>query len=118
MPQNITLSKLRSFIAFPILVLCQISEHFPDRFLLCKHRDHIWCQCDIIYSAFILWGLYRLFQKDSRGCMIFVGIAFAFKQQTLFILPFLVILWLKVRIFQRSPGVGSGLVNIDQQQFF
>lgn len=54
-----------------------------------------WCQCDIIYSAFILWGLYRLFQKDSRGCMIFVGIAFAFKQQTLFILPFLVILWLK-----------------------
>ena len=46
-------------------------------------------------AAFILWGLYRLFQKDSRGCMFFVGIAFAFKQQTLFILPFLVILWLK-----------------------
>lgn len=54
-----------------------------------------WCQCDMIYTAFILWGLYRFFKEDSRGCMILIGIAFAFKQQTLFIVPFLLIMWLK-----------------------
>ena len=56
-----------------------------------------WCQCDIIYTTFILYALYRFLKDDSKGCMIFVGIAFAFKQQTLFIMPFLLIMWLKAK---------------------
>lgn len=54
-----------------------------------------WCQCDIIYTTFILYALYRFLKDDSRGCLILTGIAFAFKQQTLFIVPFLLIMWLK-----------------------
>lgn len=56
-----------------------------------------WCQCDIIYTTFILYALYRFLKDDSRGCMIFLGIAFAFKQQTLFIVPFFLIMWLKAK---------------------
>lgn len=54
-----------------------------------------WCQCDIIYTTFILYGLYCFFKGDSQGCLIFVGISFAFKLQAVFILPFLLIMWIK-----------------------
>lgn len=56
-----------------------------------------WCQCDIIYTTFILYALYRFLKDDSKGCLVFVGIAFSFKLQTLFIVPFLLIMWLKNR---------------------
>lgn len=54
-----------------------------------------WCQCDMIYTTFILFALYYFFKDDSRRCMIFVGISFAFKLQAVFILPFLLMMWLK-----------------------
>lgn len=54
-----------------------------------------WCQCDIIYTTFILYALYHFFKNNSKSCMIFVGISFAFKLQAVFILPFLLIMWLK-----------------------
>lgn len=55
----------------------------------------IWCQCDIIYSCFILFAIYELFKDRSALCFLFLGVAFAFKLQTAFILPFIVIMWLK-----------------------
>lgn len=54
-----------------------------------------WCQCDIIYTCIILWALYFFFKDDSSKCLIFIGIAFAFKLQTIFIVPFLLIMYLK-----------------------
>ncbi len=54
-----------------------------------------WCQCDIIYTTFILYGMYFFLKDNSRWCLIFVGIAFSFKLQAVFILPFLFIMWLK-----------------------
>ncbi len=54
-----------------------------------------WCQCDIIYTTFILYALYRFFKGDSQGCLIFIGISFSFKLQAVFIIPFLLIMWLK-----------------------
>lgn len=54
-----------------------------------------WCQCDMIYTAFILYALYHFFKNNSRWCLIFVGISFAFKLQALFIVPFLIMMWLK-----------------------
>ncbi len=56
-----------------------------------------WCQCDIIYTTFILYALYNFFKNNSKWCLIFIGISFAFKQQVLFIVPFLMIMWLKKR---------------------
>lgn len=54
-----------------------------------------WCQCDMIYTTFILYALYFFFRNDSKWCMIFIGIAFSFKLQTVFIIPFLLLMWLK-----------------------
>ncbi|MBD5548550.1 MAG: hypothetical protein HDQ97_14360 [Lachnospiraceae bacterium] len=54
-----------------------------------------WCQCDIIYTTFILFALYFFFKDDSRWCLVLVGISFAFKLQAVFIMPFLLIMWLK-----------------------
>lgn len=54
-----------------------------------------WCQCDIIYTTFLLFALYYFFMDNSRLCLIFVGISFAFKLQALFLVPFFIIMWLK-----------------------
>lgn len=54
-----------------------------------------WCQCDIIYTTFILYAFYCFLKDNSKWCMIFLGISFSFKLQALFIVPFFVIMWLK-----------------------
>ena len=54
-----------------------------------------WCQCDIIYITFLLLALLLLFKGKSALCCVMIGIAFSFKVQAVFILPFIVILWLK-----------------------
>ncbi len=54
-----------------------------------------WCQCDIIYTSLLLFALYFFFRGSSRGCLIFVGLSFAFKLQAVFLIPFLLIMWLK-----------------------
>ncbi len=56
-----------------------------------------WCQCDIIYTGFLLYALYFFLKGNSRCCLIFTGISFAFKLQAVFILPFFIIMWLKKR---------------------
>lgn len=54
-----------------------------------------WCQCDIIYTTFILYAFYCFLKDNSKWCMIFLGISFSFKLQALFIVPFFIIMWLK-----------------------
>ncbi len=54
-----------------------------------------WCQCDIIYTSFILWALYFFYKDNSKWTFIFLAFAFTFKLQTVFILPFFVIMYLK-----------------------
>lgn len=46
-----------------------------------------WAQCDSIYVTFILFSIYFLQKDKSIPSFIFLGIAFAFKLQTVFILP-------------------------------
>lgn len=58
----------------------------------------MWAQCDIIFTSFILWSLYFLFKERPVPAMIFYGIAFAFKLQTLFLAPLYVILWMKGKV--------------------
>lgn len=52
-----------------------------------------WGQCDSIYTFFILLALYSCIRKKSLSMFVFCGIAFAFKFQTVFMVPFLIIIY-------------------------
>ena len=47
-----------------------------------------WGQCDSIYSSFVVWSLVFLFRKKYPHAFIFLGVAFSFKLQAVFIVPF------------------------------
>lgn len=68
-----------------------------------------WAQCDIIFTSFVLWSLYFMMKEKPAISMMFYGIAFAFKLQTLFLLPLYVILWMKGKVkmqhFLFVPGM-------------
>lgn len=58
-----------------------------------------WGQCDSIYVTFIIWTLYLLFKRKYRIGFILLGIAFAFKLQSIFIVPFLIYCYCSRRDF-------------------
>ena len=58
----------------------------------------MWAQCDIIFTSFVLWSVYFLLKDKPVPAMVFYGIAFALKLQTLFLAPLYVILWMKGKI--------------------
>ncbi len=54
-----------------------------------------WGQCDSIYVAFAVWSIYFLIKKKNVLSMIFLALAFAFKLQTIFIMPVYFVAFLK-----------------------
>ena len=58
----------------------------------------VWSQCDIIYTLLILCSVRFLLKGRTWTGMWFYGAAFAVKLQTLFIFPFLVILWVNKKL--------------------
>lgn len=58
----------------------------------------LWAQCDIIFMTFLLLCFYYLFADRPCRSMFFYGMAFVFKLQSLFIFPFLVILWVNKKV--------------------
>lgn len=54
----------------------------------------LWAQCDSIYATFIIFSIYFLIKNKYIYSFAFLGIAFAFKLQTIFILPVYLILYL------------------------
>lgn len=58
----------------------------------------LWAQCDIIFMTFLLLCFYYLFEEKPCLAMFFYGMAFVFKLQSLFIFPFLVILWVNKKV--------------------
>lgn len=54
----------------------------------------VWAQCDSIYTTFIVLSLAFLFNNKSILSFIMLGVAFSFKFQTIFILPFFILVWL------------------------
>ena len=58
----------------------------------------VWSQCDIIYTLLILCSVYCLMKNKTWTGMWFYGAAFAVKLQSLFIFPFLVILWVRRKV--------------------
>lgn len=87
---ELTKSTKKSIFGMSILLLC------PTTII----DGAYWCQCDIIYTSLILWAIYFFLKDKSKTCFVFLGIAFSFKLQTLFIIPFFIIMWLKKKNIQ------------------
>jgi len=64
-------------------------------------NSSLWGQCDAIYTTFLLAAVYnlsRLSHKKTWLAVIYLGLAFAFKQQSIFIFPVFLILALRKEI--------------------
>ena len=59
----------------------------------------LWGQCDSIYCSFIILSLLSLVKNKKLPSFIFLGVAFAFKFQTIFILPLYILLYLRNKSF-------------------
>ena len=92
-------SKIKSFCAYGLMLI--VPTIWAD--------SALWAQCDIIFMFFILLCFYYLFREMPSRAMFFYGLAFAFKLQSLFVFPFLVILWvnrkIKIQHFLWIPGL-------------
>lgn len=58
-----------------------------------------WGQCDVIYTTFIVWSLYYLYKNKMFKSFLFLGLAFSFKLQFIFILPIYIILYFRKKNF-------------------
>lgn len=58
-----------------------------------------WGQCDSIYSSFCIFALYFLLKEKYVKSFIFLGIAFSFKLQFIFLLPVFIILYFSKKKF-------------------
>ncbi len=63
-------------------------------FPVCFLNGTIWKQCDSIYTCFILIGLYLLLRKRFTFSFFIFSIAFVFKLQTVFFVPFLLMVYI------------------------
>ena len=90
-------------------------------------NSSVWGQCDAIYVYFVIEALSALYNEKTVNTFLFVGIAFAFKLQAIFILPFLIyyyvtkknfsILHLGISLFTfyllQLPGIIAGRSLLD-----
>ena len=58
----------------------------------------MWAQCDSIYAAFCVWALYFALSNKPKTSVVFFGLAFSFKMQSIFIFPIIIFLVLKNKI--------------------
>lgn len=95
-----------AFVASRMVYKLCGNEHYKKLLSVCTYaailfsptvilNGSAWGQCDIIYTTFVLISLYFLFDKKYTKAFIFLGIAFSFKLQTIFILPLYIILYFK-----------------------
>ncbi len=61
----------------------------------CFLNSAYWGQCDSIYAAFCLWGLYYGLKKRPVLSMVMLAFALGFKLQAIFILPIIAFLLVK-----------------------
>lgn len=54
----------------------------------------IWGQCDSIYCFFLIMSLIAFFDEKYIKCFVMLGIAFGFKLQSIFIIPFYLTIYL------------------------
>ena len=54
----------------------------------------LWAQCDSIYASFVILSILYLLKEKYIKSFIFLGVAFAFKLQFIFILPVYIVLYI------------------------
>ena len=57
-----------------------------------------WAQNDSIYTAFILLSLLHIMKGNDFRAFLYLAISYGFKQQAIFFMPFIIIMWLKNKI--------------------
>lgn len=65
-----------------------------------------WGQCDSIYVFFLVMACHDLWLEKHKRSFVWAGIAFAFKLQAIFILPFLIFCYVKRKNFSIISGLG------------
>lgn len=82
-------SKLIFWAGYSITILC------PTVFL----NSSCWAQCDVIFTTFIVLALLMLSKEKYTAMFIFYGLAFSFKFQAIFLLPFFLLLYFMTKKF-------------------
>ncbi|MEY8441560.1 hypothetical protein AALA17_02725 [Lactobacillaceae bacterium 24-114] len=59
----------------------------------------MWAQCDSIYASFLLLSILSLLKNKNKLAFVYLGIAFAFKLQSIFIVPFFLLYYLMNKKF-------------------
>lgn len=62
------------------------------------YNSAAWAQCDSIYTAFALLSILHLIKGNDRRVFIYLALSYSFKQQAIFLLPLLIIMWLKGKV--------------------
>ncbi len=57
-----------------------------------------WGQCDSIYAAFVLLALLDALDKHPARSVVWLGVAFSFKLQAIFLVPLWCVLWYSSRV--------------------
>ena len=69
-------------------------------------NSSVWGQCDSLYATFVVWAIYCIIKERYGMSMVFLGIAFAFKLQTILILPFfLIYYWMEKKFSALYFGI-------------
>ncbi len=58
-----------------------------------------WGQCDSIYTVLVFWSIWFLYKQRYQSAFLMLGIAFAFKLQTILIVPLFFFLYLVKKSF-------------------
>lgn len=84
----------------PRAVLCVFAAALlcPTTFL----NSAYWGQCDSVYGALCIWGLYCGLNRKSRSCWLLMALGLSFKLQAVFLLPILAVLLCGYRIRLRD----------------
>ena len=80
--------KIKSILTYGLVLFC----------LTIFINSSFWGQCDSIYASFAIMSFYYFIKNHHRTSAIMLGIAFAFKLQTIFVIPFFFALFLRRKV--------------------
>ncbi|RKM54250.1 hypothetical protein D6853_13545 [Butyrivibrio sp. X503] len=57
-----------------------------------------WAQNDSIYTTFVFLSLLSIIKRKDNRAFIYLALAYSFKQQAIFFVPFVILMWLKNKV--------------------